>query len=124
MADDLLTQMQGLENRRIALTLSGDFDALAEVLSNSLLYGHSTGTLDSKASMLKLLREGTVEYDSIESNLDAAISLAPDIVVVSGLLTTCVKVLGQPRSLSGRYMAVWRQREGQWQLEALQGSNK
>ena len=124
MTDDLLAQMQGLENRRIRLTLSGDFDALADVLSDNLLYGHSTGTLDSKTSMLKLLREGTVEYVSIESALDAVTPLASDVVVVSGLLTTGVKVFGQPKSLSGRYMAVWRQRDGRWQLEALQGSNK
>ena len=124
MANDLLANMQGLEDYRIGLTLSGDFDMLADVLSDNLVYGHSTGSLDSKASMLNLLREGTVEYVSMVSELDVASRLASGVVLVSGMLTTHVKVLGQPRELSGRYMAVWRQNGDQWQLEALQGSNR
>lgn len=124
MANALLANMQRLEDYRIVLTLSGDFDMLADVLSDNLVYGHSTGSLDTKASMLKLLREGTVEYVSIVSELDVASRLASGIVLVSGMLTTQVKVLGQLKELSGRYMAVWRQDGDQWKLEALQGSNR
>jgi ketosteroid isomerase-like protein len=124
MTDDLLMQMQGLEDYRIRLTLAGDFDALADVLSDNLAYGHSTGALDTKTSMLKLLREGTVEYVSITSALDVANRIGSGVFLVSGLLTTRVKVLGQPKELSGRYMAVWCQDGDQWKLEALQGSNK
>ncbi len=121
---ELLHQVQALEENRIALTVAGDFDGLERCLSDNLAYGHSTGTLDTKASMLKFLRERTVEYVSITSELDVATRLAPDIVLASGLLTTKVKVVGQLKELSGRYMVVWRQNEGQWKLEALQGSNK
>jgi ketosteroid isomerase-like protein len=124
VADDLLTEMQGLEDYRIVLTLSGDFDMLADMLSDNLVYGHSTGSLDTKTSMLKLLRERTVEYVSIVSSLDVANRLASGVVLVSGMLTTRVKVLGQLKELSGRYMAVWRQDGDRWKLEALQGSNK
>ena len=124
MDNDLLLNMQSLEDYRIVLTLSGDFDLLADVLSDNLVYGHSTGSLDTKASMLKLLREGTVEYVSIKSALDVATRLASGVVLVSGMLDTRVKVLGQLKELSGRYMAVWRQNGDQWTLEALQGSNR
>ena len=124
MTDDLLANMQGLEDYRIVLTLSGDFDMLADVLSDNLVYGHSTGSLDTKASMLKLLREGTVEYVSIKSTLDVATRLASGVVLVSGMLDTSVKVLGQLKELSGRYMAVWCQNGDRWKLEALQGSNR
>jgi len=121
---ELLYQVQALEENRIALTVTGDFDGLERCLSDNLAYGHSTGTLDTKASMLKLLREGIVEYVSIVSELDVASRLAPDVVLASGLLTTKVKVVGQLKELSGRYMVVWRQHKGGWKLEALQGSNK
>jgi len=121
---ELLYQVQALEENRIALTVTGDFDGLERCLSDNLAYGHSTGTLDTKASMLKLLRERTVEYVSIVSELDVATRLAPDVLLASGLLTTKVKVVGQLKELSGRYMVVWRQSDGQWKLEALQGSNK
>ena len=124
MDNDLLLNMQSLEDYRIVLTLSGDFDLLADVLSDNLVYGHSTGSLDTKASMLKLPREGTVEYVSIKSALDVATRLASGVVPVSGMLDTRVKVLGQLKELSGRYMAVWCQNGDQWKLEALLGSNR
>lgn len=121
---ELLHQVQALEENRIALTVAGNFDRLECCLSDNLAYGHSTGTLDTKASMLKFLRERTVEYVSITSELDVATRLAPGIVLASGLLTTKVKVVGQLKELSGRYTAVWRQDGDQWKLEALQGSNR
>jgi hypothetical protein len=96
MADDLLASMQALEDYRISLTLCGDFDALADVLSETLVYGHSTGTRDTKASMLKLLREGTVEYVSIVSALDTASRLAAGVVLVSGMLAGGAELANRP----------------------------
>jgi len=118
-----LQRLAELENRRTSIQVTGDVLALSTLLSDRLIYGHSGGTVDTKESLLALMRSGTLRYVSIEARIDRANWQGEDGIIGSGRLTTEAIIAGQTRHLDGRYMCAWRRRGGAWQLEALQGTD-
>jgi len=64
-AQQLAALAQAIEDRRVACLLAGDFDAVAGMLGEGLIYGHSTGLVDDKASLLASYRSGKVQYRAV-----------------------------------------------------------
>lgn len=120
---DGLALIQSLESRRCALMVSGDMGELDKLLSESLLYGHSNGTLDDKGSFLALLQSGKLRYLAVTPVLDRAIAIADDAIAATGFLDTHAAIGDVEKKLRGRYLVVWRQSATGWQLHALQGSS-
>lgn len=120
---DLLEQFQTLENRRVAHLLDGDFDAAAAMLADDLVYGHSTGLVDDKESLLASYRNGTVQYRAIESRIAKAIRVTGDVVLTHGTIAIRAIVNGTQGRFGGQYMAVWRRANQSWILQALQATS-
>ena len=118
-----LARFQALESRRVALLLAGDFDTVEAMLAETLIYGHSTGLVDNKASLMAGLRNGVVRYQSIVSRLSDALDVAGDVVVTSGVITIHANVHGQDGVFGGRFMQVWKRGTDGWLLQALQATN-
>lgn len=123
MTDQLVKLLQGLENRRVSGLLEGDFDAVEAMLSDKLIYGHSTGLVDDKASLMKSIRAGTVEYLSIDSEIGDVTAIRPDVLAASGVITIRARVNGEEGRFGGRFMAVWAKEDEHWLLQALQATN-
>lgn len=121
--NDPLALVQSLETRRCALMVSGDLSELEKLLSESLIYGHSNGTLDDRDSFLTLLRSGKLRYLGVTPVLDRAITVADGAIAATGFLDTHARVGDAEKKLRGRYLVVWRQAAAGWQLHALQGSS-
>ncbi len=123
MTRDLVAQFQELENRRTGYLLAGNLDAVESMLADTLVYGHSTGLVDNKCSLLSSLRQRTVRYLSISPEISEAVAIEKNVVVTGGLITIRAVVKGEEGTFGGRYMAVWHRVGAEWLLAALQATN-
>lgn len=117
--------LQAEEKRRQAL-LAGDLDALDAMLSPALVYVHSSGGQDSKASYLNHMRSGTLQYQSMSFEALQA-HPASSCCIVTGRMLAQVTRNGQPMSIRSLFMTVWAPAPGTatkpvWQLQAYQGT--
>ena len=95
-----------------------DLDLLAPMLGEDLVYIHSSGKVDTKAEYLAGLVSGHISYTSVVSE-DPAIWIVGDLATVYGVVDIAALVDGVARTLHGRSLASWIQREGAWVLTAI-----
>jgi 3-hydroxyisobutyrate dehydrogenase-like beta-hydroxyacid dehydrogenase/ketosteroid isomerase-like protein len=120
LSDTLTTsQIDDLENRRYAAMVNGDLDALDELLSDDVRYAHSNASVDSKASYLEILRNGTLVYHSLEHTTEAVVS-RPGVAIVGGRMSGSIHMNGAAKTLNSRVAAVWVAEDGRWRLLAFQ----
>jgi len=120
LSDTLSTsEINDLEDRRYAAMVDADLDALDELLSDDVMYAHSDATVDSKASYLELLRNGTLVYHSLEHTTEAVVS-RPGVVIVGGAMSGSIHMNGAAKTLNSRVAAVWVAEDGRWRLLAFQ----
>ena len=112
-------QIHALEDERYAAMIARDVEALGRLLSDRLVYRHSTGGHDSKASYLERVRNGTFVYESIEHPEDEII-VADGAAVVLGLMIARVHRAGELHELRNTACAVWVREDGHWRLVAYQ----
>lgn len=111
------------EKRRAALG-SNDVDALKPLLSDRLVFVHSSGTLDDKQQLLQKISSGTIRYlDIAFSQLQTQVLLGEQHVLVTGFMRARILVAGAERSVRSRYLAVWSvEADGCMRLVAHQGT--
>ena len=120
LSDTLSTsEIDDLEDRRYAAMVDADLDALDELLSDDVMYAHSDATVDSKASYLELLRNGTLVYHSLEHRTETVVS-RPGVVVVGGTMSGSIHMHGAAKTLNSRVAAVWVAEGDRWRLLAFQ----
>ena len=120
LSDTLSTsEINDLEDRRYAAMVDADLDALDELLSDDVMYAHSDATVDSKASYLEILRNGTLVYHSLEHTTEAVVS-RPGVVIVGGAMSGSIHMNGAAKTLNSRVAAVWVAEDGRWRLLAFQ----
>lgn len=117
----ILIEMDRLEARRAAAVLAGDMAALSPMLSDHLLYCHSTGVIDSKAVFIdKIVGRRSIFHD-FQARADAAIEPVPGTRVMAGNLLVDVEIGGTIHHVRGRFLSVWCREDGDWRLQAFQG---
>ena len=114
-----MTDIARLEDERYAAMLGKDIDALERLLHPKLVYMHSSGVADSKASYIAGMRERVWDYTSIERS-DQTVRLHGALALVFNRLKISLTVRGVAKSLDNRALAVWLAEEGAWRLIALQ----
>ncbi len=120
LSDTLSTsEINDLEDRRYTAMVDADLDALDELLSDDVMYAHSDATVDSKASYLELLRNGTLVYHSLEHRTETVVS-RPGVVVVGGTMSGSIHMHGAAKTLNSRVAAVWVAEGDRWRLLAFQ----
>ncbi|MGH6628008.1 MAG: nuclear transport factor 2 family protein [Burkholderiaceae bacterium] len=112
------------QQRRTAL-LTGDAEALAPLLSDALVYVHSTAARDGKASYLAKLRDGALRYLSLEfDQLQAQVS--DGAALVTGHVRATVRKDGQDKAVRSMFLTVWLPEPAGaavvWRLRAHQGT--
>lgn len=120
LTDTLSTsEIDELEDRRYAAMVDADLDALGELLSDDVRYAHSNATVDTKASYLQLLRDGTLVYHRLEHTTEAVVS-RPGLVIVGGTMSGSIHMNGAAKTLNSRVVAVWVLEGERWRLLAFQ----
>jgi hypothetical protein len=120
--DSRLAALQAADDARVAATLAGDGNKLTAILSDELRYAHSSGVVDTRASLIDALTSGRTKYVSWKYE-DRSFSFpAPGIALMTG--RTRIKVTkadGTAEMLLG-YLGVWREEKGQWHFLAWQSA--
>lgn len=122
MNDDLTTAVLAAEKRRCAAMLANDGAALEAVLDPRLHFSHATGAVDDKAAFLAKMAAGRILYVGIAWSEEKVISLAADAALLTGRMTTDVKVEGVEKRLNNRVITVWGGAGGDWRLIAFQST--
>ena len=110
-----------LESRRYCAMCEADAKTLEELLADSLVYTHSYGGADTKASYLDGIRSKKWVYQEVERPIED-IQVHGDCAVVTGQVRIQLLSGGQPKKLNSRFTNVWVKRPQGWQMVAWQST--
>lgn len=110
-----------LEDERFRAMCEGDVATLNRLLADSLVYTHSYGGADSKASYLDGIRAKKWQYRKIERPKED-IQLHGDCAVVTGQVRIELLSEGKPKTLNSAYTNVWIKGPKGWQMVAWQST--
>ncbi len=108
-----MTNMSALmaeEQRRQAM-LGGDIATLEALLSDGLVYVHSTGGRDTKTTYLNKLASGSLKYLTLSFE-DLQVHGAGPVQVVTGRMSAEVSIQGQSKAIRSLFLTVWMPEPG------------
>lgn len=107
-----------VEEMRKAM-IDADSAKLAELVSDSLTYGHSTGRLEDKALFIGNIISGKSDFVTI-SLTEQTVTVQHDVAIVRHLLSATTNDSGKPGSIVLKILLVWVKQHGKWILLARQ----
>jgi ketosteroid isomerase-like protein len=110
-----------LDRKRMTAMAQKDVATLNSLLSEDLVYTHSSARLDTKRSLIGAMESGATVYTSVVPSDVKAQDLG-DAVVLTGSCRISVMSSGRPNSFSVRFTDVYANRGGQWQMVAWQST--
>jgi len=114
-------EILGLEDQRFAAMIARDFAALEKLTHDQLLYTHSSGVTDTKASWLESLKSGKTKYKSASCS-ERQVRFFGDVALVRGKAAIEAEINGQPRSLKLKlfFLNAWVRTPQGWKFAAWQ----
>jgi len=112
-------ELLGLEDRRFATMVARDFVALEKVVHDDLLYTHSSGVTDTKASWLESMKSGKVKYKSVSCS-ERQLKFFGEVALIRGRAAIEVDIGGQPKSLRLLFLNAWTRTPQGWKFAAWQ----
>ena len=110
-----------LDRKRMTAMAEKDIATLKAVLSDDLVYTHSSARLDTKASLINGMESGSTVYNSVEPSDVKAQDLG-DAVVLTGVARIRVTSGGKPNAFAVRFTDVYANKGGQWQMVTWQST--
>jgi Domain of unknown function (DUF4440) len=119
---NLASTILDLEAKRIAAMVSKDLTTLSALLADDLSYTHSSGTTDTKASFLALIREREERHNYLGVDYSNT-----EVIPIPGGNTVVVRGRAQIRlegiaSYPVLFLDVWVLRDGAWKMVAWQAT--
>lgn len=102
--------------------IAADTDALQRLLSDELIWTHSSGKAESKVEVINALAEGAVAYTALEMTQDRVLH-AGGSYIHQGVLRGSAVRDGEMKLLHARFLSVWQEVGNQFQLVAWQSTN-
>ncbi len=112
------------EQQRVEYLTTGKLDQLAEMLSPTLSYTHSSGVLEGKDKILSDLRSGQVVYKALRHRDVQVRFPAPDVAVLNGASDVTVAIGGKEQEIPLRFTIVYVRKQGVWLLEAWHSARR
>jgi ketosteroid isomerase-like protein len=110
-----------LDKKRMAAMSQKDIATLSALLSDDLVYTHSSARLDTKQSLIGAMESGATVYTSVEPSDVKAQDLG-DAVVLTGVARISVTSNGNPINFGVRFTDVYVNNSGQWQMVTWQST--
>ena len=110
-----------LDKKRMHAMGQKDIATLNALLADDLVYIHSTARLDTKKSLIEAMESGKTVYTGVEP-FDVKAQDLGDAVVLTGGARIRVTSNGNPVQFSVRFIDVYANRGGQWQMVAWQST--
>ena len=112
-------EILALEDKRFAAMVARDFTTLEQLAHNELLYTHSSGVTDSKASWIESMKSGKVKYKSASCS-ERQVRFFGEVALVRGRAAIEVDIGGQPKSLRLFFLNAWTRTPQGWKFAAWQ----
>ena len=112
-------EILSLEDKRFAAMVARDFAALEKITHDELLYTHSSGVTDSKASWLESMKSGKVKYRSASCS-ERQVKFFGEVALIRGRAAIEVDIGGQPKSLRLLFLNAWTRTPQGWKFAAWQ----
>lgn len=119
-ANDAAAAWRAADDARVAAMIAGDAGQLAAAFSDELLYVHSSGKADTKASFTEALVSGKSKYNAVTYEQREFREVAPGLVLMNG---RCRVKLGKSapfNELHLSFLAAYRFEKGGWRFLAWQ----
>jgi len=110
-----------LDRQRMNAMAQKDIATLNTLLSDELVYTHSSARLDTKQSLIGAMESGATVYTALEPS-DVKAADFGNVVVLTGSARIHVTSQGRPNAFSVRFTDVYAEKNGQWQMVAWQSS--
>jgi|APCry1669189241_1035207.scaffolds.fasta_scaffold133389_1 ketosteroid isomerase-like protein len=126
MSDKACAQVLACEQRRHDALLACDVPTLSNLLSQDLIYVHSTALRDSHTSYLAKLQSGSLSYLTLVFE-DLQVYAQATSAIVTGRMQAQIVKEGQIKAVRSLFLTVWwlehnDQGEPTWRLRAHQGT--
>jgi ketosteroid isomerase-like protein len=110
-----------LDRKRMNAMAQKDIATLHEVISDNLVYTHSSARLDTKQSLIGNMESGSTVYTSVVPSDVKALECG-DTVILTGSCRISVMANGKPNSFGVRFTDVYANKGGKWQMVAWQST--
>jgi ketosteroid isomerase-like protein len=110
-----------LDKQRMEAMAKKDLAALNTLISDDLVYTHSSARLDTKKTLIGNMESGSTVYTAVVPSDVKAQDLG-DTVVLTGSCKISVMSQGRPNSFGVRFTDVWANKGGQWQMVTWQST--
>ncbi len=110
-----------LDKKRMTAMGQKDIATLNELLSDDLIYTHSSARLDTKQSLIGAMESGKTVYTAVVPS-DVKAQDCGDAVVLTGVARISVKAGAEERSFSVRFADVYAKKGGKWQMVTWQST--
>jgi ketosteroid isomerase-like protein len=114
-------EILALGDRRYQAMTSQNWPALEALLHDDLVYTHSSGVADTRASWLAAMKSGKTKYKSARCG-ERKVRIYGDVALVSGKADFEAEVNGQPRSLKLAFLEAWAKTPQGWKFVAWQST--
>ena len=115
------TGLAAAEEARRQAMLGADTRKLAELCAETLVYVHSSGTIDSRGTYLQKLESGALRYEVLDFVAPRLSVIGTTGLVHAGMRATVLRG-GRRHVVASNMLAVWTFGEGRWTLQAVQAS--
>jgi ketosteroid isomerase-like protein len=112
-------EILGLEDQRFSAMVARDFAALEKLVHGDLLYTHSSGLTDTRASWLESMKAGKTRYKSASCS-ERQVRFFGEVALVRGKAAIEAEINGQPRSLKLLFLNAWVRTPQGWKFAAWQ----
>jgi len=113
------SEILGLEDKRFAAMIARDFAALERMVHDELLYTHSSGVTDTKATWIESMKSGKVKYKSVSCS-GRQVKFFGDVALTRGRAEIEVDIGGQAKSLRLLFLNAWTRTPQGWKFAAWQ----
>lgn len=101
---------------------TNDFALLEKVLAPDLVYTHSNGLVDSRASYIESLRSGKTRYLKVEYSELKVRQITPDVALTHCRALVVTLQQGKEVPMNLALLHVFKKNGGQWQMVAHQSA--
>ncbi len=106
--------------RRDAM-ISGDMNALDRLLSEELVWTHSSGKTEGKAAVMAAIKSGSVTYKVLSID-EYTITQHNDISIYLGVLNGSASRNGVEKNLKSKFLSVWKKKDASYRMLVWQST--
>src|SRR5919109_153499 len=110
-----------LDKKRMHAMAQKDIATLNALLSDDLVYTHSSARLDTKQSLIGAMESGRTVYTAVVPS-DVKAQEYGDAVILTGSARISVNSGGNAMNFGVRFTDVWVSKGGKWQMTAWQST--